>query len=57
MTAAGKSVPVRLHIYHRRATGHTWDPGHQYFVDAAQATWPGLPPYAEFGAPLAATSA
>jgi hypothetical protein len=38
-------------------TGHTWDPGHQYFVDAAQATWPGLPPYAEFGAPLAATSA
>ncbi len=38
------------YIYHRRAKGHTWDPGQQYFLDAALVTWPGLPPYAEFGA-------
>jgi hypothetical protein len=34
------------YIYHRRATGHTWDPGDQYFLDAAFARWPGLPPLA-----------
>ena len=31
------------YIYHRRATGHTWDPGDQYFLDAAFARWPGVP--------------
>jgi hypothetical protein len=31
------------YIYHRRATGHTWDPGDQYFLDAAVDRWPGLP--------------
>jgi hypothetical protein len=45
------------YIYHRRATGHTWDPGQQYFLDSAIASWPGFPPYAEFGVPLAATPA
>ena len=37
------------YVYHRRASGHTWDPGEAYFLDAATARWPGLPPYAEFG--------
>jgi hypothetical protein len=44
---AGGSV-YRTHplgyVYHRRATGHTWDPGQAYFLDAARARWPGLPP-------------
>jgi hypothetical protein len=31
------------YIYHRRATGHTWDPGDQYFLDTAFARWPGVP--------------
>jgi len=34
------------YVYHRRAAGHTWDPGEAYFVDAARATWPGIPPEA-----------
>ena len=37
------------YVYHRRAQGHTWDPGEKYFLDAAFARWQGLPPYAEFG--------
>ncbi|SNT41887.1 Glycosyltransferase involved in cell wall bisynthesis [Asanoa hainanensis] len=44
------------YIYHRRAKGHTWDPGQQYFLDSAQFTWQGLPPYSEFGMPLASAS-
>ncbi|MEO3927250.1 glycosyltransferase family 2 protein [Micromonosporaceae bacterium B7E4] len=31
------------YVYHRRATGHTWDPGEDYFLDSASAYWPGLP--------------
>ncbi|MGW0435156.1 glycosyltransferase [Micromonospora sp. NPDC003197] len=31
------------YIYHRRATGHTWDPGQQYFLDATFERWPGIP--------------
>ncbi|AVT28866.1 hypothetical protein C6361_04440 [Plantactinospora sp. BC1] len=31
------------YVYHRRATGHTWDPGQDYFLDSASAYWPGLP--------------
>ncbi|MEQ4304534.1 glycosyltransferase [Plantactinospora sp. B6F1] len=31
------------YVYHRRATGHTWDPGEDYFLDTASAYWPGLP--------------
>ena len=32
------------YVYHRRAAGHTWDPGEAYFVDAARTTWPSIPP-------------
>ncbi|MFY1670938.1 glycosyltransferase [Plantactinospora sp. WMMB334] len=40
------------YVYHRRATGHTWDPGEDYFLADAQARWPSLPPevLAETGA-------
>ncbi|MFY1692533.1 glycosyltransferase [Plantactinospora sp. WMMB782] len=31
------------YVYHRRGTGHTWDPGEEYFLDNAVAHWPGLP--------------
>ncbi|MEE6259743.1 glycosyltransferase family 2 protein [Plantactinospora sonchi] len=31
------------YVYHRRATGHTWDPGQEYFLESAYARWPGLP--------------
>jgi hypothetical protein len=31
------------YIYHRRESGHTWDPGQQYFLDTAFARWPGIP--------------
>ncbi|MDG4787379.1 hypothetical protein O7626_15800 [Micromonospora sp. WMMD1102] len=31
------------YVYHRRGTGHTWDPGEEYFLDDAVAYWPGLP--------------
>ncbi|GAA1895020.1 glycosyltransferase [Asanoa iriomotensis] len=44
------------YVYHRRAKGHTWDPGQQYFLDQALRTWPGLPPYGEFGAASAGRS-
>lgn len=47
LRAAGASV-YRTHplgyLYHRRPTGHTWDPGEAYFVDSAYARWPGVPP-------------
>ncbi|MEV4624311.1 glycosyltransferase [Asanoa sp. NPDC049573] len=32
------------YVYHRRATGHTWDPGVDYFLQNASATWPSIPP-------------
>ncbi|REF94387.1 glycosyltransferase involved in cell wall biosynthesis [Asanoa ferruginea] len=57
---AGGGLVYRTHpfgyVYHRRAQGHTWDPGERYFLDAAFARWPGLPPYAEFGVPLGASA-
>ncbi|HEV7707877.1 MAG TPA: glycosyltransferase, partial [Asanoa sp.] len=57
---AGGGLVYRTHpfgyVYHRRAQGHTWDPGESYFLDAAFARWPGLPPYAEFGVPLGASA-
>lgn len=31
------------YVYHRRATGHTWDPGEKYFLDTAFARWTGIP--------------
>ncbi|MFB6394562.1 hypothetical protein [Polymorphospora lycopeni] len=37
------------YVYHRRATGHTWDPGAAYFQKNLSASWPALPPYEEFG--------
>jgi hypothetical protein len=45
------------YIYHRRESGHTWDPGQQYFLDTAFARWPGIPSEA-FGdpAPVLATA-
>ncbi|MDG4831301.1 glycosyltransferase [Solwaraspora sp. WMMD1047] len=38
------------YIYHRRESGHTWDPGQQYFLETAYARWPGIPPDA-YGEP------
>jgi hypothetical protein len=32
------------YVYHRRATGHTWDPGEDYFLRNASTTWPAIPP-------------
>jgi len=37
-------------VYTRHADGHTWDPGLRYFLRNPHRHWPGLPPYAEFGA-------
>lgn len=31
------------YVYHRRESGHTWDPGQQHFLDTAFARWPGIP--------------
>lgn len=31
------------YVYHRRESGHTWDPGQQYFLDTAFARWDGIP--------------
>ncbi|WP_329109898.1 glycosyltransferase [Micromonospora sp. NBC_01699] len=31
------------YVYHRRESGHTWDPGQQYFLDTAFARWPDIP--------------
>jgi hypothetical protein len=31
------------YVYHRRAAGHTWDPGQPYFLDSAYDRWTGLP--------------
>nr|MDT0657421.1 glycosyltransferase [Micromonospora sp. DSM 115978] len=46
------------YVYHRRESGHTWDPGHRYFLDAAYARWPGIPPeaFADSGPPTAAVA-
>ncbi|MFV2021813.1 hypothetical protein [Micromonospora sp. LOL_023] len=47
LRAAGATI-YRTHslgyVYHRRPTGHTWDPGEAYFVDSSYARWPGVPP-------------
>ncbi|GAB3810496.1 hypothetical protein [Micromonospora zhanjiangensis] len=31
------------YVYHRRATGHTWDPGQRYFLTTAHTQWDGIP--------------
>jgi len=38
------------YLYHRRPSGHTWDPGERYFVDSSFARWDGIPADA-FGDP------
>ncbi|MDG4824541.1 hypothetical protein O7635_22055 [Asanoa sp. WMMD1127] len=47
LTRAGGTI-YRTHplgyVYHRRATGHTWDPGEEYFLRNASATWSAIPP-------------
>ncbi|GIF61896.1 glycosyltransferase [Asanoa iriomotensis] len=49
LARAGGSV-YRTHplgyVYHRRATGHTWDPGEDHFLRHASVTWPAIPPEA-----------
>ncbi|MEO3743547.1 glycosyltransferase [Plantactinospora sp. B5E13] len=37
------------YVYHRRSTGHTWDPGLEYFLRGGGVQWSGLPRHAEFG--------
>ncbi|WP_090787249.1 glycosyltransferase family 2 protein [Asanoa ishikariensis] len=37
------------YIYHRRAEGHTWDPGLEYFLRDNGPQWPGVPQHSEFG--------
>ncbi|MEE6263909.1 hypothetical protein [Plantactinospora sonchi] len=37
------------YVYHRRSTGHTWDPGLEYFLRGSGTQWPGLPVHTEFG--------
>jgi hypothetical protein len=50
--AAGGRV-YRTHgfgfVYTRRAGGHTWDPGLDYFLHDPRRRWVGPPPYDEFG--------
>ncbi|SNT57832.1 Glycosyltransferase involved in cell wall bisynthesis [Asanoa hainanensis] len=41
------------YIYHRRAAGHTWDPGLEYFLRDNGPQWPGLPRHSEFGTGVA----
>ncbi|MFK3984732.1 glycosyltransferase [Micromonospora sp. NPDC050397] len=43
------------YVYHRRESGHTWDPGQQYFLDTAFARWDGIPAEA-FADPVAAVA-
>jgi hypothetical protein len=31
------------YVYHRRPTGHTWDPGRDYFLRACTGRWDGIP--------------
>ncbi|MFB6397523.1 glycosyltransferase [Polymorphospora lycopeni] len=31
------------YVYHRRDSGHTWDPGQNYFLEAAHTRWTGIP--------------
>jgi hypothetical protein len=38
------------YIYHRRPTGHTWDPGLEYFLRGGPSQWSGLLAHPEFGA-------
>jgi hypothetical protein len=37
------------YVYHRRAGGHTWDPGHEYFLRGIRQRWDGLISLPEFG--------
>jgi hypothetical protein len=37
------------YIYHRRAAGHTWDPGSEYFLQHTRQRWDGLLAHPEFG--------
>ncbi|WFE25245.1 hypothetical protein O7623_17730 [Solwaraspora sp. WMMD791] len=37
------------YLYERRATGHTWDAGLDYFLRRSGQQWDGVPRYAEFG--------
>jgi hypothetical protein len=37
------------YVYHRRASGHTWDPGQDYFLRGTRERWEGLISLAEFG--------
>ncbi|SDZ38277.1 Glycosyltransferase involved in cell wall bisynthesis [Micromonospora pattaloongensis] len=37
------------YLYERRADGHTWDAGLDYFLWRSGQQWDGYPPYAEFG--------
>ena len=41
------------YVYHRRESGHTWDPGQKYFLDTAYARWSGIPDdaFADAGRP------
>lgn len=36
-------------VYTRHGSGHTWDPGVDYFLRDPRRRWQGLPPYREFG--------
>ncbi|GIF52732.1 glycosyltransferase involved in cell wall biosynthesis [Asanoa ferruginea] len=51
--ARGGGLIYRTHplgyVYHRRAGGHTWDPGLEYFLRESGAQWPGVPRHSEFG--------
>ena len=40
------------YVYERRATGHTWDPGTEFFLRPPGPRWTGLPPYPEFGSDI-----
>ncbi|MDG4821493.1 glycosyltransferase [Asanoa sp. WMMD1127] len=37
------------YIYHRHSSGHTWEPGLEYFLRNTGAQWPGVPRHEEFG--------
>ncbi len=37
------------YLYHRRAQGHTWDPGLEFFLGSAEQRWDGLLRLPEFG--------
>ena len=45
------------YVYHRRADGHTWDPGLEYFLRESGAQWPGVLRHPEFGTQRPAVAA